>query len=487
MEPSHCSGQSAETAAPGLKKVLGRRDLILFFVAAVANLNIVPAVAAAGPLSLWIWVLALSAFFWPQGVAVTELSARWPGEGGVYLWTRNSFGEMHSFIAAWCYWLSNVVYLPTVLLSCVGVAVYTCGPSVQALAGNARFAAGMAIVLLILLAALNVFGESAAKWIANLGGMGTLVGAVVICGLAALVLKHHGGVMTSQALAPHFSDWRMLAIFGTICYSLVGLDLASVKGDEIREPRKVLPGAIFWGGVISGVVYLGVTAAMLVALPREKIGVMTGVLQSISSMATQVHLEFLVMPVALFEAVAILGTAAAWYSGAARMPFVAGIDNYLPQALGKIHPRFHTPYVALIVFAILSALMIIMSNMGASISEAYLTLLAISVVLQMVPNVYMFCALLKLARHRSYPHWDRKRMVSNGTFGLGSSVLAICLAFVPGDSTEHLLAYELKMIVAIGGVLGVALVLYFRARRRKRASAQRESANKDAVMISDLT
>ena len=59
---------------PGLERVLGRGDLILLFVVAVANLNLVPAISASGPITLWLWMLALISFFVPQGVAVTELA-----------------------------------------------------------------------------------------------------------------------------------------------------------------------------------------------------------------------------------------------------------------------------------------------------------------------------------------------------------------------------------------------------------------------------
>ena len=78
---------------PGLDRVLGRRDLVLLFVVAVANLNLIPAVSASGPVTLWLWLIALSCFFWPQGAAVTELAQKWPGEGGIYLWAKRSFGE----------------------------------------------------------------------------------------------------------------------------------------------------------------------------------------------------------------------------------------------------------------------------------------------------------------------------------------------------------------------------------------------------------
>src|ERR1700742_1869859 len=129
----------------GLDRVLGRRDLVLLFVVAVANLNLIPALSASGPVTLWLWLLALLCFFWPQGAAVTELSQKWPDEGGIYLWAKRSFGEEHGFLAGWCYWLSNVVYLPTVVLSCVGAAVYVAGRKFQcpgalgALTGHAAF------------------------------------------------------------------------------------------------------------------------------------------------------------------------------------------------------------------------------------------------------------------------------------------------------------------------------------------------------------
>jgi amino acid transporter len=243
-------------------------------------------------------------------------------------------------------------------------------------------------------------------------------------------------------------------------------------GDEIREPRKVLPGAIFWGGVISGAVYVGATCSMLIAMPHEQIGVLSGVLQTINSMAQRVDLHLVVAPLALFEALAILGTASAWFSGTARLPFVAGIDHYLPSVLGRVHPRFHTPYVALTVFAILSALLILMSYMGASVSEAYLTLLSISVVLQLIPNVYMFAALIRLAWRQQAKSKGRLYSAANGLAGLLSSTAGICMAFVPAETTGHVWTYEFKLVFAIGTVLGVALLLYARARHRKRRSVE---------------
>src|SRR5256885_16775943 len=63
-------------AAPHLRRVLGRRDLILLFVVAVFNLNVVPSIAANGGVTIWLWLISLLLFFWPQGIAVIELAHR---------------------------------------------------------------------------------------------------------------------------------------------------------------------------------------------------------------------------------------------------------------------------------------------------------------------------------------------------------------------------------------------------------------------------
>ena len=125
---------------PHLIRALGRRDLVLLFVVAVFNLNVVPSIAANGGVTVWLWIISLLLFFWPQGIAVIELAHRYPGEGGVYLWAKEVFGDFHGFLSGWCYWTNNMLYVPTVMLYFVGVSVYVLGPGHQGLADNKIFA-----------------------------------------------------------------------------------------------------------------------------------------------------------------------------------------------------------------------------------------------------------------------------------------------------------------------------------------------------------
>ena len=154
---------------PHLKRVLGRADLVLLFVVAIFNLNVVPSIAANGGVTVWLWIVSLVLFFWPQGIAVIELAHRYPGEGGVYLWAKEVFGDFHGFLSGWCYWTNNMLYVPTVMLYFVGVSVFVLGPNHQALADNKAFALIASLLLLVVLVVLNIVGLGVGKWVNNLG------------------------------------------------------------------------------------------------------------------------------------------------------------------------------------------------------------------------------------------------------------------------------------------------------------------------------
>src|ERR1017187_10553481 len=232
---------------PHLKRVLGRFDLVLLFVVAVFNLNVVPSIAANGGVTVWLWIVSLVMFFWPQGIAVIELAHRYPGEGGVYLWAKEVFGDFHGFLSGWCYWTNNMLYVPTVMLYFVGVSVYVLGPTHLGLADNKVFASTTSLALLALLTLLNIVGLGVGKWINNLGAIGTFLAAAVLIGLGVVIYSRFGTTITAADFKIPADPRFVLNSFGVICFGLVGLELASVMGDEIQDPRRTFPGAVAWG------------------------------------------------------------------------------------------------------------------------------------------------------------------------------------------------------------------------------------------------
>ncbi len=469
---TEASPTAPAVAQPHLKRVLGKRDLVLLFVVAVFNLNVLPSIAANGGVTIWLWIISLVLFFWPQGIAVIELAHRYPGEGGVYLWAKEVFGDFHGFLSGWCYWTNNMMYVPTVMLYFVGVSVFVLGPGHAALADNRVFALGASIILLTLLVILNVMGLGVGKWVNNLGGIGTFVAAFLLVGLGIVVCLKFGTTIRWDDFKIPANPRFVLNSFGVICFGLVGLELASIMGDEIENPRKTLPGAVAWGGLLSGTLYVAATLTLLIAVSKESISVLQGIVQAVSHMAARVGVTWIVAPFAFLLSLSIAGIGSAWLGGSARIPFVAGLDSYMPEWLGKIHPKYATPYAALIVHASVSLILVVVNFLTISgVQESFQRLLSLAVVLQLIPFLYMFAALLKIAFHPDFVrgHYGKGTLVFAGAFGLLTTTLGIGLAFFPAVQITSLLSYEIWMVGGTFLFIGLAAFFFFIYGGRKAA------------------
>lgn len=469
----------AEANQPHLKRVLGRWDLVLLFVVAVFNLNVVPSIAANGGVTVWLWLISLLLFFWPQGIAVIELAQRFPGEGGVYLWAKEVFGEWHGFLSGWCYWTNNMLYVPTVMLYFVGVSVFALGPGHEGLADSKIFALIASVALLGLLTVLNIVGLGVGKWLNNLGAIGTGIAAATLIGLGVIILTRFGTTVTTADFRIPADPRFVLNSFGVICFGLVGLELASVMGDEIRDPQRILPGAVAWGGVISGMLYVGVTLTLLIAIGKNQISVLQGIVQAVSHMAGKVGVGWIVAPFAVLLSLSIAGIGSAWMGGSARIPFVAGLDSYMPSWLGKVHPRYATPHAALIVqFVVSLALCVVNFAASGGVQEAFQTMLSLAVVLQLVPFVYVFAALLKFAIREpdGRGRYSKNVLVLAGVSGLLTTILGIVLAFSPAKQITSVLRYEATMLGFTAFFVGLAAFFFFVYGRRKVHAIQVETA-----------
>jgi amino acid transporter len=412
-------------------------------------------------------------FFWPQGIAVIELAHRFPGEGGVYLWAKEVFGDFHGFLSGWCYWTNNMMYVPTVLLYFVGVSVFVLGPGHEALADNKAFTVIVSLVLFVLLVALNIRGLGVGKWVNNLGGIGTGVATATLVILGIVIWSRFGTPITSSEFHIPKDPRFVLNSFGVICFGLVGLELASVMGDEIQEPERNLPFAVAWGGIISGALYIAATVTLLMAVSKNDISVLQGIVQAVAHMASRVSVNWIVAPFALMLSLSIAGIASAWLAGSARIPFVAGLDSYLPSWLGKVHPRYGTPYAALIVHAIVSILLVGLNFLGGSVQETFQKLLSLAVVLQLIPFIYIFGALLKLAFGDSFvrARYSKSVLILSGLSGLTTTILAIIVAFFPAQQITSLALYEVWMFGGTALFIGLAAFFFFVYGRRKSTHA----------------
>jgi amino acid transporter len=458
--------------SPHLVRALGVSDLTWLYVVAVVNLNVVPVIAAEGGRAVWLWTAAIVFFFVPQGIAVIEFAERMPGEGGLYLWTKETFGDFAGFFCGWCYWLTNMFFVPSLLFYVTGVTAYI---GAAGWADNRVFFFLLTNLLLWSTVLANVHGLGVGKWVNNIGGAGSMVITVVLLSLAgALLFGQRGHVDWSRLFSVKF-DTPALSALGLVCLAMVGLEIGSVMGDEVREPRRTFPRAIALGGVLCAIGYVGSTLSLTAGVPQSEIAVVQGMMQAVDKMSATLGVGWILVPLAILMVASIVGSTSAWVSGSARILFVCGLDRYLPRSLGKVHQRYGSPHVALCMFGALASAIITMSFVGASVKEAYLTLLDLSVALQMTSYLLLFSSLVKRVWSRDFRQvYFRRTILRVASFvGLATTGLGFVVAFVPSRQISSIWIFEMKMVVTLGVLWGIAggLFVYYRRRNTTGGSA----------------
>lgn len=437
-----------------LKRTLGLWDLIFMNIVAIVGLRWLLTAARTGYSSIFLWFLALVIFFIPQGYAVYFLNKRFPQEGGIYVWTREVFGPTHGFLAGWCYWINNLVYYPALLMFVAGNALFILGRHFIAYSDQPTYITLFSLLTLWFIVFLNIRGLSLSKWLHNLGGAGVWIpiGMLILLGIISWVKWGPAEAPSPGELFPDLGRMSTWTFWATMCFGFAGLELMSILGGEIRRPERNVPRAILISGAGITVVYILGTLALLVALPNAEVGLLSGIVQAIGSLSERFGVGYITPLAALFITLAGIGGLSAWVAGVARVPFVIGLDRYLPEALGRTHPRWNTPHVSLLVLGGLTSLFILISVLGATVEEAYLLLVEAGIILYFIPYLYMFGAAFRV----SAGNW-RGRVA--GLLGFTSTFLSIVFALLPPEGVQ-LWLYELKLVGGCLVLIGIGMVIY---------------------------
>jgi amino acid transporter len=460
---------------PQPKRVLGFRDLVMFYVVATLSLRWIAVAASAGPSSIVIWLVGLATIFIPLALCVMELSSRYPQEGGMYVWSKRAFGDFAGFLTGWIYWTSNLPYFPAVLYFAASNALYVGGTKWQAAQGSASFFIAFSLAGMGLALILNIVGLDVGKWLSNLGAIGTWLPIALLCVVGALAWWKFGSAtsFTAGSMRPSLNLGNF-GVWATLLYAFSGAESASFMGDEIKDARRTIPRGLIVAGFIITAGYILGTIGVLVALP--KVNSLEGIMQAISSSAARVGWSGVGPLVALLICVSNLGGVGAYLAALSRIPFVAGIDRFLPPAFGRVHPKWGTPYISLIVQAICCALFILMGQLGSTVRGAYQVLVSMTIITNFVPYLFMFAAMIRLQREPAEPGVIRVPggkpvAVMLAVIGMLTTTAVIIGSVIP-DAGEPNKALAVGKIIALSAVLlGGGVVLYALGRRRARNAA----------------
>jgi glutamate:GABA antiporter len=447
------------------RKALGFRDLLLFYVVTGISLRWIATAAAAGPSSIVIWIGAWLVFYTPLALSVIELSSRYPSEGGIYVWTKHAFGDFAGFITAWCYWTCNLPYFPAVLYFAASNALYMRHDSLGHLEHNPTFYIVFALAALIVATLMNLVGLDVGTWLHNLGALAMWIPAAIVILMGAIAYHRFGSATTFSVhtLTPstHVKD---MVFWSVLTFAFAGCETASLMGDEIKNARRAIPWALFIAGITVAFCYIVGTVGVLLALPSSEVGNLQGLMQAISSTAHKIHWEGVIPLAAFLIMMSNVGAAGAYLAAGARLPYVAGIDRFLPRAFGALHPRWKTPWVGLLTQFLFGALFIFLGQVGTSVKGAYDVMVSMGVITYFIPFLYLFAAMYKLQREPAAPGIIRvpggkpvARIVAIVGFLTTTATIAISVLPPPDEPNKPLAVFKIVGLSALLVLMGVAI------------------------------
>jgi glutamate:GABA antiporter len=420
-----------------------------------------------------VWFIGLLAMGLPLAICVIALSSRHPEEGGVYVWAKIAFGDFAGFITGWSYWMSNLPYFPGVLYFACANALYAGGSRWIGYSASAPYFIVASLAGLAFGTIVNVAGVEIGKWLSNIGAIARWLATavLVVVGVAAWVKFGSATSFSGGALLPraHLKD---IAFWATVAFALTGLESASFLGDEIRDARRTVPRAILVSLPIILVIYLAGTLSVLVMVPSSEVTTnLQVIMQAIARAESRIGLTGISPIAGVLIAVTALGSVGAWLASVARIPFVAGLDRYLPSGFGKVHPRWGTPWAALVVQAAVTAVFVFLGQAGTSVRGAYDAFVSMTIIWYFIPFLYLFAAAIKLRGEARVPGFripgGSPAVAILGVVGLLTTLGSIGLSLVPAeDNPDKVLAVVkvvgLTLLMVAGGV-----IVYWRGKRAR--------------------
>ena len=461
----------------GAAKTLGFADLFFYAASMALSIRWISVAAAAGPASLWIWLLAVVVFSGPLIVATAELTTRFAGEGGVYVWTEEAFGQFWGFLCGWLYWTSNLPFFAAVLVFMLNLVALAMGPTGRVLIATPWLFMSVAVALSVAVGALHYLGLGTGKWLSNIGGASNIVLVALLTLVAVLVCAGHGPAtdFAHASYAPPL-DANGAILWATMVFAVGGSEALAFLRNDVRGGMRTILAVLASVALLQIVFYLTGTAAMLAILTPQAATRLSGLPDALILGLKTLRLGALAPVVLVGGFLCLLGSYSAWFGVAARLPFAAGIDHVLPPAFGRRDPRSGAPVVSIAVQTVVVALIVVLSQAGDTLKGAYDFLVAMSVLSYTLPFLFLFAVFLTVQvrspRSGAAPAeaWRTPGgpgvALAVGVVGMAATIVAVLCTLVPSPDAKNQLLEAAKLVFASAVLIVSGVAAYLLAKRR---------------------
>jgi APA family basic amino acid/polyamine antiporter len=422
------------------------------------------AVGSAGLVYLaWI-VGGLLSFF--GALTYAELGAVRPFSGGEYVYVRDAYGPLWGFLYGWTWFLiakpASIASVTAGLVRVLGtfsafsflphtlVAWHVTSERVLVI----NYGHLVAIMATVLITWLNYVGVRKAG---NFQFAFTVLKVVMIVGIAVIAFTASSGSWSNFGTSFSGAKGGMVGFMAALVAALWAYDGwndLNMVSEEIQQPERTIPIALIAGVGLVAVLYIGMNAGIQRALPASAIAVASVPAAAASEAALgRIGISLVSIGMIISMLAGLNGTV---MSGG-RVPFAVARDGYLFKALGEVHPRFHTPALALVIQAAGAILLVLVGG-------AFRELFSLAIFAEWL--FYMVAASTIFVFRKREPDVHRPYRTA------GYPVVPIL--FVATAAVLLCYTFASNLRDSIGGVvvilLGIPVYLWFARQRQRRST-----------------
>ena len=454
-------------------KTLNLFSLVMLTVGSVASMRNLPTIALLGDSLIFFFSLALIFFVLPITLMAAELSATWPEQGGIYIWTKHAFGKKLGFLTVWFQWLGNLIWFPTILSFAAASAGYLISPE---LVNNKIFIAATVIAIFWGTTCINFFGM---RFSARLNNFCTLVGLflpIVLIISIGVTWFYSGNQMqlhlTTGNFLPNFNNPEMWIALTGMIMSFCGIEIATVHANDVKDPHRTYPIAITISTTLLALLlFLGAISVACI-MPKNHINLLAGMMQTFQTFFIAFHLIWIMPAIAIILVLGSIGCINNWIIAPIKgLSIAAGETKHLKH-FSKAN-KHDAPHALLIYQAIIVTLLMLIFIALPSVSASYWLLTTLAAQLFMLMYVLVFTAGILLrfkhpARLRPFkiPGKNHSGMIIVGSIGIIGALLTIAIGFIPPANIQIGSTFRYEVIL-ISGLLITILPPFFIHKKAK--------------------
>ncbi|WP_182526787.1 APC family permease [Nocardioides dongkuii] len=456
-----------EGSAPR-RSLISWTSMAVLIATAVASVRGLPAMAAYGWASIFLYVLPAIVFMVPVALVAAELASGW--KGGVFVWVREAYGDRIGFVAVWQQWMQNVAWFPVQLAFFASALAYAFD---RDLANSGLFTGLVILVVFWFSTLIATRGVAAFAKVATWGFLiGTIVPAAALIIFAVLYWQDgassHLPPPEDAQWLPTYTGLASIVLIVSNFLSYAGMEMNAVHVTEMRRPAVEFPKAIAVSVVLILFVFILPTLAISVGVPGSSLNLTQGVLQAFDVFFTRLGMSWGTTAMAVLIVVGILASVVTWIPGPSRGLLIVGREGYLPPRLQGANDR-GMPVPILMVQGLVVTVLAVLFAVLPSVQSVFWILTAMAVQLYLIMYMLMFLAAMRLRRtHPDVPRGFRTPLMPVvGSIGFLASAAAFLLGFVRPSGDGDSISQGTYLLILVAGIIALGIWPFLLHQLRK--------------------